>query len=85
LNVTPLLAAGVVGLIAAGRAMQRRRRRLDERIPMPEPEPELAEVEQTLRMQAEPTDAEALDIALRRLAAGLRQAEIVRDVSSGLL
>lgn len=52
---------------------------------MPEPEPELAEVEQTLRMQAEPTDAEALDIALWRLAAGLRQAEIVRDVSSGLL
>lgn len=74
LNVAPLLGAGLVALIAAGRAIQRRRRRLGERIPMPEPE--LAEMEQALRTRAEPSDAEALDIALRRLSAGLRDAKL---------
>jgi hypothetical protein len=66
-------AGGVVGLLAAGlllalggrRLIQRRRRRAGERIAMPDPD--AADVEQELRMVADPLGLADIDHALRRL------------------
>lgn len=68
-----LLAASLVTLIVRRRLRQDRDRRPGRRVPMPEPE--LVDLETLLRARADLDDAEALDRALRVMAAGLRDEE----------
>ncbi|MGH9165301.1 MAG: hypothetical protein ACRDZW_07320, partial [Acidimicrobiales bacterium] len=65
-----LLAASLVTLIVRRRLRQDQGRRPGRRVPMPEPE--LVDLETLLRARADLDDAEALDRALRAMAAGLR-------------
>lgn len=67
-GVGSLLAAGVIGLVAARRVRQQRHRRQGARLPMPEPA--AAHTEQQLRAAADPLSVETVDIALRELARG---------------
>ncbi|MFN2505393.1 MAG: BTAD domain-containing putative transcriptional regulator [Acidimicrobiales bacterium] len=68
-----LLAASLVTLIVRRRLRQDQARRPGRRVPMPEPE--LVDLETLLRARADLDDAEALDRALRAMAAGLRSEE----------
>jgi DNA-binding SARP family transcriptional activator len=68
-----LLAASLVTLIVRRRLRQDQVRRPGRRVPMPEPE--LVDLETLLRARADLDDAEALDRALRAMAAGLRSEE----------
>jgi nucleoid-associated protein YgaU/DNA-binding SARP family transcriptional activator len=62
-----LLAAGILALLAARRSSQQRRRRHGRPIPMPAGV--TAEAERELRVTADPLSVEAVDLALRSLAA----------------
>ena len=68
-----LLAASLVTLIVRRRLRQDQVRRPGRRVPMPEPE--LVDLETLLRARADLDEAEALDRALRAMAAGLRSGE----------
>lgn len=66
-GVGSLLAAGLLTLIAARRARQQRRRRPGQDIPMPTGD--ALEVEEELRLLADPMSVETVDLALRTLSA----------------
>jgi nucleoid-associated protein YgaU len=72
-GVGSLLAAGVLGLVAARRTRQRRRHRPGQQVVLPIGE--TAEVEQELRATADPLSVEAVDLALRTLAARCAQTQ----------
>jgi len=66
-GVGALLAAGIIGLIAARRGRQQRRRQPSRTIPTPVGK--AAEVERELRAIADPLSVETVDLALRCMAA----------------
>lgn len=72
-GVGALLAAGVLGLIATRRTIQQRRRRPGQQVPMPTGV--AADVEQELRATADPLSVDAVDRALRTLAARCAEAD----------
>jgi nucleoid-associated protein YgaU len=75
-GVGALLAAGVLGLIAARRGAQQRHRKPGHQVPMPTGA--AADIEQELRATADPLSVETVDRALRTLAA--RCADIGRPL-----
>lgn len=73
-GVGALLAAGVIALLATRRRTQQRRRRPGQRMPMPTGTAAL--VEQELRATADALSIEAVDVALRTLAANCTKAQV---------
>jgi len=81
--VQGLLAAGVVATLESLRRRQLRHRRSGRRIRQPDSAG--IDLETELRARAELGDAEALDIALRRMAAGLREDELAVPEIAGVV
>lgn len=73
-GIAGILAAGIVGLVARRRLLQRRKRKFGERIAMPEPE--VAAVERELRAGEDPQTVESVDVAFRLLAEHCHKASV---------
>lgn len=68
-GVGGLMAAGVLSLLAARRAVARRRRKAGERIALPAPDSGESVLEAELRAVADPLGVEIVDVAMRSMAA----------------
>ena len=71
-GVGALLAAGVLALLASRRGLQQRRRKPGQRLVLPTGP--AAQVEQELRLVADPLGVETVDVALRHMAASYAHA-----------
>jgi DNA-binding SARP family transcriptional activator len=78
-----LLAAGVIAALTRLRRVQQHRRRHGRRIKLPTGH--TADVEAALRATQEPDTAQRLDLALRALAGGIRQADLPVPPVQGVL
>ncbi|MEU2514520.1 LysM peptidoglycan-binding domain-containing protein [Streptomyces syringium] len=88
---TSLFAAAVLAGLGARRALQQRRRRHKRRIPMPNPEGKIAQLETQLRAASDEPSIALLDRALRTLAANcahykrpLPEIDAVRVAADGI-